>query len=242
MKLKYLSICILLNCFIACNTVYVPNTLHEPMLKNKGDINLNISPRVDIQAAYAISDEIGVMANVFSGSATTVITSNGTVRADTTLNKGYLFEAGVGYTNKFNEYFAADMFVGGGVGNVSFENNNELPSSNKKFSADASKIFFQPGAFFSSDFFDVAANLRLSIINFKNPVYTNYTDLDKITDKVDSIDQGSFFFMEPAATVKAGYKFIKAFVQVGKSYNISDRQINNSEGIVSYGINLKYNF
>lgn len=101
--------------------------------------------------------------------------------------------------------------------------------------------FFQPGLFYKSDYISISTNLRLSIVSFNNPIFTNYTEQNKIDDKLNEFDKQPYLFIEPGVTLFAGYKWIKLFAQVGKSFKLTDKPINNNDAILNLGLNINFN-
>src|SRR5688500_10546599 len=80
--------------FSSCSTtLYVANTVNAPLLKEKGEIKLNIDQN-NIQAAVAVSDHLGIMANGFYRSYE---------GGNNYEHKGGLGEIGVGYFKTLNE-------------------------------------------------------------------------------------------------------------------------------------------
>jgi hypothetical protein len=69
MMRKYLLITniVLVILFVSCTPpVYLPNSLNTPLLKEKGETNIGYNASLggdDIQISYAISKNIGLMAN-----------------------------------------------------------------------------------------------------------------------------------------------------------------------------------
>lgn len=60
--LVQVSIAILLVVCSSCNAYYQSNMQQVPLLQAKGDLVFNLGPK-DLQCAYAVSDQIGLLAN-----------------------------------------------------------------------------------------------------------------------------------------------------------------------------------
>src|SRR6218665_3056415 len=94
MKAIFYCLIITLIFTISSCSVYTPNVINTPLMKEKGEavISGHIGNGGHLQASYALSDKIGVMTN-FMAVNSSVDTDEGDDRKGT----GSLFEVGLGY-------------------------------------------------------------------------------------------------------------------------------------------------
>ena len=235
----YLSTLLILLVSTGCKTLYDPNMINSPMITKQGDLSLNITQK-DFQVAYALNNNLGIMANGYIRNENVTSNSNGVITTNEK-DDGYLIETGLGYTYPLTVNLYTDIFAGAGLGQINFNVNPENVSENRKFTCNGTKLFFQPGLFYKSDYISISTNLRLSIVSFNNPIFTNYTEQNKIDDKLNEFDKQPYLFIEPGVTLFAGYKWIKLFAQVGKSFKLTDKPINNNDAILNLGLNINFN-
>ena len=142
----------ILNFFIfflltGCVTLYKPNTINSPLLKEKGDLHaaaafgLSGSGLYNIQSAYAVSDHIGIMINGMYHNSEFSSNNNSMER----LNM-YFGEAGGGYFSTFgkNNKGLFQCYGGMGYGSTTdkIENSTQV---NPEVSAEYINVFIQPG-------------------------------------------------------------------------------------------------
>lgn len=75
-------------------TLYVPNAVNTPLLKEKHEFKATIGPN-NAQAAFGLTDNFGIIANGYWDKFKSETTTNG--QTTQTLNKGNLYELGLGY-------------------------------------------------------------------------------------------------------------------------------------------------
>lgn len=133
--MKYiLSIILTAFVLIQCSPLYFPNTVHTPMLSEEGDGNISGhlgTSGINLQAAYAINDRIGLMSN------TNLIGSNEDTDAQ------IFTEFGVGHYKKIGGKGLFELYGGLGVGTEYY------------------RFFAQPSIGFHSKNADIAFTSRL---------------------------------------------------------------------------------
>lgn len=187
--------------FNSCSPAYIPNSINTPMLSNKGELQLALNSGVsgfDPQVAYAFSDKFGLMVNGSFDNQTNDSTDN--------FHKHIFLEAGTGYYTKLGDQGRFEIFGGVGLGKTRGLSNGVWWVS----TADANlvRFFIQPGIGFTSSFFDVGLATRFAAVNLRQDTLVN-----------------TGLFIEPAITVKAGYKYVKLFLQLGVSFPINSDDI-----------------
>jgi hypothetical protein len=202
-----------------CVTLYKPNAIHSPMLKEKGELNTSASTGLsgcglyNIQAAYAISNHAGVMIDG-------MYHNRHLNSADSSVEKLNMFfgEAGAGYFTTFGDKKNGlfQCYSGGGYGITTdkISNANQpYPEVNAKYF----NIFIQPGVAFTNKNFEVSFDLRANYVRLFNIhayLYDKFewwnTDFKFYSDT--TLD---FMNLEPAVTIKAGGEKLKGVFQLG---------------------------
>jgi hypothetical protein len=202
-----------------CVTLYKPNTINSPVLKEKGDLNttgiigFSGCGLFNVQSSYAITDHAGVMIDG-------MIHSRNNSSADSSVEKlrMYFGETGAGYFtaigNKNNGLF--QCYGGGGFG-ITRDKINYSYEPNPEVSAKYFNLFIQPGCAYTSKNFIAAFDLRANYVRlfdihaymydrfeFWNTDYRYYSDTAI-----------SFLNLEPTVTLKFGGQQCKGIFQLG---------------------------
>jgi len=198
---------------------YLPNTINAPLLKEKNEIRATINFN-NVQLAYALTDNIGLMANAQFSSMSQSSTS-GTI-VDEDISKQTLGEIGVGYFKPLGENGVFEVYGGGGYGNVSINTKSTglvTGDFERTFTAPVSKFFIQPSIGFTNETFDIAFTPRLTGINYGDRKLDGYP-VDELTkDRVLLADglntlKGLHMFFEPGVTFRVGIKWVKIQTQI----------------------------
>ena len=227
-NLLFSAICIgALLGFNSCKTVYQPNTVNTPLFNNHGEFRAYVDPS-NVHLAYAITDHIGVMANGFRVSEGT---DNNSIRGN-----GGLVEIGMGYYRPVNG-FIFETYAGGGMGKVKFTEVRQEGSTTvvRNFSADGSRFFVQPSFGYAGKYFEAALTPRFAIGKFNN-VQTNYTTQEQIDGKFYNVNEPMWCFIEPALTLRGGYKWVKLQAQFGFSQKLNSQQLSYKSSFLNLGL------
>lgn len=224
--------------FSACNVAYIPNRHNVPLMQEKKDASISIST-TNLQGAYAVTDNIAVMGNVYfrENSWENNPDSNTTLNYDYQANR-LLGELGVGYYKPLGENAVFELYGGGGLGNIGFELKDSNPIYDREYKANIQKLFIQPDIGFKSQYFDFVFSTRFSLVNFHDVDTTNYSISSLDSDNLYNLDKQPFLFLEPALTLRFGYKFIKAYTQGIVATKLNPEQINYRSFGVNVGIEL----
>lgn len=224
--------------FSACNVAYIPNRHNVPLMEEKGDASISIST-TNLQGAYAISDHMAVMGNVYfrENSWENNPDSNTTLTMDYQANR-FLGELGIGYYKPLSDNAVFELYGGGGLGNIGFELEDSNPLYDREYKANIQKLFIQPDIGFHSEYFDFVFSTRFSLLNFYDVDTTNYTIPNLDSDNLYNLDKQPYIFLEPALTLRFGYKFIKAYTQAIVATKLNPEQINYRSFGVNVGIEL----
>ena len=202
-----------------CVTLYKPNPIYSPLLKEKGDLNASAligasgCGLFNLQAAYAISDHVGIMIDG-------MYHTRGSTNDNSSVEKLNMFfaEAGAGYFSTFgnekNGIF--QLYSGSGYGYTS----DKIDNGNQPYPEVSTKyfnIFIQPGLGIKSEYYDIAFDLRANYVRLFDIhafLYDQFawwnTDLRFYSDT--TID---FMIIEPTLTVRAGGEKLKGILQLG---------------------------
>lgn len=215
----------------ACNAVYAPNTVNTPLFRQRGELHAHVDKR-NLQVAYAVTDHAGVMLN-------------GYYRAEEHANEdgssdesGWLVEAGGGYyRNVTRPWLTFETYAGVGLGHVDLQHRpNGEPT--KSFVTDGVRAFLQPSFGFTTDYVDGAISLRGATVWYYDTRTRYWTTEELFENDLGNIDVGTWVFLEPALTLRAGYKWIRVQLQIGKSYKLNSRDLSRDDNLNSIGISI----
>jgi hypothetical protein len=177
---------------------------------------------VDFQGAYAVTDKIGVMANVyFAGAADRMTGDEG---------RGRLFEGGVGYYRPVNARSVFETYGGAGFGTLTLERGD----GSRTASINGQRVFVQPAIGFTSKWFDAAVSLRLCGLHYSD-IPEDLSDARDIDAARELAEMKSSFLAEPALTLRGGWNYLKLQFQGGLSENLTHPDFPQVEGYVSIG-------
>ena len=201
----------------SCAPAYVPNVINSPMLSEKMDLNIagyTGTAGYDLQGAFAITDNIGIMVNGSFADRTSDSTNS--------YHKHVFLEAGPGYFTKVGNSGIVEIYGGFGIGNV--DSYYESSVFTNYANATISRIYLQPGVGFISDFFDGSFTSRFALVNINQ---------DQISE--------TGLFVEPALTGKLGYKWVKFTGQLGFSVPLNPDDIHFEYQPIMISIGLQIN-
>jgi len=218
----------------ACNVAYIPSMHNVPLLKKEGDIAVHLTP-ANVQGAYAVTENIGVMVNGQWGGSSWDENSSGDIEYK---SRRKFAEAGIGYYSFKDEEKSFEVYGGGGIGSLSL--NNNWGSDPQKVNAMATKFFIQPSVGISKEYFDLAFAVKAVNLKFYDVHSENYSDDDLIAKKLFHIDTEPLLFIEPSFTARAGVKNIKAHFQYLYSSKISGPEINYMGYYIFLGLSVYF--
>lgn len=212
-------------------TLYTTNAVNVPLLKEKGEVKVNVTQN-DLQAAVAVSDNIGIIANGYYKNYDT---------GNHYRHGGSMGELGIGYLLNSEGHLVMENYVGAGLGKVYKQEQLSNPANDTymaNFDANAVKGFLQANLGYRSRYFDVALTPKFSFVKYSNFSQTNYSDAELKKDYLDNnrLTDPLFVFAEPAITVRAGYKFVKVQAQYGVTLNIGGQSIRKTPDFASLGL------
>ncbi|MES2515074.1 MAG: hypothetical protein V4580_13065 [Bacteroidota bacterium] len=229
--LQIIGLVIIIALLSSCaTTMYTTNAVNVPLLKEKGEVKINVTQN-DLQAAVAVTDKIGIIANGFYKN----YDGDNNYR-----HSGGMGEAGIGYLLN-RENLMIETYIGGGVGKVHKQQQFSNPDNTTymaNFDANAAKGFIQSNFGLRSKYFDVALTPKFSFVKYSNFTYSNYTEGQLKDDYLNNnrVTDPLYVFAEPAITVRGGYKFIKLQAQYGLTVNLGGQSIRHTPDFASLGL------
>lgn len=217
---------------IGCNPIYYrPNTQQVPLFKEKGEIRAsvvsNLNDQFEIQTAYAVNNNIGILANG--------IFVNYDLENDGNYVKGNFIEVGGGYYKPIWNKFVFECYGTVGYGNV-FSQFGEPSMSmfTRTIETDLLRIGVLPLIGYRTKYFSAAFSSRLAHLSFFNysggyvyesNLQTDYLRLNK-----------SNMLIEPALTLRGGWNYIQLQAQIVGSYNLSNKNFYQDTSSFSIGL------
>jgi hypothetical protein len=213
-------------------SVYTPNALNIPLLKEKGEFEVaaHVGNGTNLQAVYAVSNCIGLMANYMGTDSEVTINENLVIR------KGSMYEIGCGYFSKRPASKALFEIYGGvGFGNINLDRTLLNAPSDINFQSNITKLFIQPAIGSVGKNFEISFATRLTFAQFRK-INTNYSREVLLEDKLDNLEQPSWMFIEPALTLRLGIQNVKLQMQIGRSIKLNKQEIEHRSSIFNCGV------
>lgn len=227
---------------------YAPNAANVPLFKEKntfklrGGYSADSYDGADIQMAYSVSKKIGVMVNSFFASESENVQDNySSLAAHAESGKGSYIEAGLGYYKAFGNHkvWIFETYGGAGVGGESHIYNYSEASN-----LGLSKYFIQPSFGYSAkrEHFEFALSSRFSRLNLK----IKNNNLSSQTNQSEKQNLGlisshpSSLLWEPSILIASGGKYIKFYLQLTISNNLSNPYLPMDNSNISLGIKITF--
>lgn len=198
---------------------YVGNVQNVPLFREKNEMRFSgaysfgdESRNIEVESAWAFSDKAAIMADFMS--------SWGGNKDFRNYGYGNSFNAGIGWFKPLNKYTVFEFY--GGLGGASmhheytgtywdnstgFYNQYDGYSDMKYF-----KLFFQPSIGFSFNPVDIAFSLRLSRLGYI--MVEDHTRTSYLHGTLKELSDNAHYFAEPSITLRGGWKYIKAQLQL----------------------------
>ena len=169
---RLLFVVLLFGYFVmGCAPVYIPTTHNAPLFSGKGEIQTAVTagPGVNAQAAYALSDHIGITANYLY------------MRREYSKNgkKHQAAEFGLGYYKNFNDNWCFEAFSGYGFGKGSAYDSvytyglnlpPPFPTSSDRYEARGkyNKIFLQSSVGFRKGYATFFISGKVNLVGYES--------------------------------------------------------------------------
>jgi hypothetical protein len=225
----------------SCSQYYYAPTSHNvPLLQAQYDARLAVIAgegdddddyaAIEVQAAFAPVNHLGIMVNHVS--------AHGGGGGNYQEGSGKLTEIGVGYfvplspNNKRGGRFLFEVYGGGGGGRV----HNSYDSSTSA-SMKLARYFVQPAVGFSMPYFNIAFSPRLAMLHYSAIELRGLPGVEDAADLAAISGRPNIFMLEPALTVRGGYKWIKMQAQFCGSTALNNsgfKYLDNTASIALY--------
>ncbi len=230
---------------------HIPSAHNVPLLKEKnecrasGSVGMGLAGAFgatasnEVQAAYAVTNHIGVFANFMSAIQ----------EPDNGFAKESYLDAAIGYYTPIGRFGVFEFY--GGMGSSRQHHGYDTYDlygnfiHTDKVRISYVKPFFQPSIGFASNVFDIAFSARVSELFFKigkaDTVngFKQYHDLDREFASRDI--RYMYSFIEPAITLRAGWKYVKLQLQAQYSYSLDGIEHSDIFEIMHISAGLSFN-
>jgi hypothetical protein len=211
---------------------YAPNTHNVPLLTRAKDFSGALAvgdSRGELQAAYAVTERVAVMANaaVFDQSDD----------ADGDGGRGGILELGVGYLAPLGDGFQLGVFglVGGGDVENHFPSTvGTNPGTTGDLEASLARFGVQPSLSYRSTYFEAAASARILSLRYSDVTGSLVFGGE---DQVQLLrSQSNHTLLEPAHTGRGGFETMKLPLLVGWSFNQGHSRFRQEEAYLTAGV------
>lgn len=218
---------------------YAPNSHNVPLFQKEKEARIRIalsqgltslSERekhvgVEIQGAYSITKNIGIMVNGF-------FVKSQSANNDDVWGKGSFIEFGSGYFKQLINKSVFEIYAGIGRGTVT----NQYDVTRMTSTVNFTRYFIQPSIGMHSKGFDFAFSPRFCGLNFNKIAYkNNIYQGDKQDLEYMKNNEFSFLF-EPAVTIRAGGQHFKLQGQMVYSHNVSNPKL--AQGVFNFNVGV----
>jgi len=194
---------VLLSSFIlsSCSTMYIPNGVHTPLLKDQGDFSASASTGinvVDAHVAFSPIKNFGIMSTSSYNRYNRKYTPDSTIK-EFRLNMDIAF----GFYKHFSDEFVFEVYAGYGFGN--FKTNNSFNTFEGSITGFYNRYFIQPAIGYHAEAAKVSFGLRFSQL-----MHTKTLDENNV-----NVFKGNIMFAEPNVNVAVGIEKVKLLFQAG---------------------------
>jgi hypothetical protein len=177
--------------------------------------NGTISIGMNMQGALAVSDHIGIIANInhFSDKGVELDIDD---EDYSTKIKGNTGELGVGYYLPFAKKFIFETY--GGFGRTNIKTTYEWASVARNSTVKATSYFLQPAVGYYKKNVRLALSARFRVVDYRSVQYEPELDLFAQETLIDLQNNPTVCLIEPAFTFRAGGEHVKFQTQVGLSF------------------------
>lgn len=199
-----------------------------PLFKEKNEIRATVSVS-NYQAAYSVSDHIGLMVNAqYKKPEWSLTVGNTKFNYE---SKKTLIEGGAGFFSPFGKSGMFEVYGGAGAGSVSFDRSFSDTSGGpstvfNRYYAKTTRFFVQPSVGLSHDNVDLAFSTRFVGLQFSDIDTSGYTQFFLIENDLSELGKPFYMFLEPAVTLRAGWKYVKFHLQCLLSAKLNSEPLN----------------
>lgn len=202
----------------SCTPTYVPNKVNAPLLTGQGDVHFDAnagSSGLDFQGAVGITENFGAMIN------TSFENKSDSTSSD--YHKHQFAEIGLGFHDRINDKIVYEVWGGYGFGQI--YSIDEIYGYNYANKGNSQRFFIQPNIGVTTEVFDFALSTRLCYLKYK-PEITSFMPNER-------------FYLEPAITMRLGYKYVKFTGQFGLSFILANNKVfDHQPFILNFGMHI----
>lgn len=225
---------VLLLMVTGCAPVYVPNAVHTPMLEERGDVQVGGGlgafgglTGFDLQAAYAVTDNVGVSADFAHGQEQ---------ESDPDFHRHRFGEVGVGYFNDISSVAQFEVYGGYGRGQAESEDTYTfITTETIRAKGRYDRIFVQPALQVQGGPLHLYGAARLVRVNFHE---FGSTDTETVSD-IQPV-----YLNEMAVGIGLGTGSFRVELQPGISAPLSDLEdidFDTQSVWISLGAEFRFN-
>jgi hypothetical protein len=235
MKIRTLSAFFIAVLFGSCtHYYYVPNTQNVPLFMEKNEYRASLSiggggesEAVDGQFAYSVTNHFAVMTNFMY--------AQGGKDSGNNWAKGKFIEGAIGYYKPFKTNGVFEIYGGYGGGNQHHqygEDNINRGKSDLSFT----RIFLQPSVGITFKGFDFALSTRVCRLDFNKIDFQTATHGSAFHEMDAIAHNKTSYLLEPAFTIRGGWKYVKLQFQLMSSKNLTNPNLNFEPSRISFGV------
>jgi hypothetical protein len=199
---------------------YVPNSQNVPLFQEKNEYRISgaygagnqfdpmRTEAMEIQMAYSVTDKIGIMTNFMSVKGENLGEGYG---------KGNYLEGALGYFKPIKEWGVFEIYGGFGGGKQHHEYYNTSDKLIGSSNLSSVRIYLQPSFGLTYNAFDIALSTRVCRLSFDNinskELGNSASNYEDERSELYALSNKSHFFIEPALTLRGGWKNIKVQYQ-----------------------------
>jgi len=229
---------------VSTASFYCPNTINVPLLREQNEAHITGSIGIgdgeygcssnmyDVNASYAITDHLGIMGSAHGFSS---VDDNGINNSLT--NSSTMGDIGVGYykTLDAKKRLITEVYGGMGFGTL---NTTGLVTGNMQMY----RLFVQPSIGLRTAVFDFVFSVRACDVNYHyNSSPAVYAALLNAKEyEVAPANGSNNLFIEPAITMRLGYKFVKLQWQLMASLGKGSFRYDSFVTGLGLNFNLEY--
>jgi len=205
---------------------YAPNSHNIPMFRQKGEVRIeaatgmgSLTSGAEFKGAYAAGNHTGLIFNTFFNNGEGFLARTFEVSNDKA--RGNLVEGGMGYfTNFGNEKFIFETYGGIGGGKIKnyYRDFQTLNNTEGSSLINYSRYFIQPSLGLVTNYIDFIISARFAGLSL-NTIRTD----GGVTRDLEELNRNkSMFLVEPAVTLRFGWKPVKFQLQLVLSDDLND--------------------
>ncbi|GEM_PF-314409 len=219
----------------SCGPIYyAPNSAQVPLFTEEKEISGGVNAAdggIEIKDAFSLTDQIYICSGGTFANPENDSSGNG--------GNGTLIELGAGYYKPLSKNFSWGASINFGFGRIE----NHYPkvivnNQSGKIEADIFRYALQPYLGYKNKFLEAAVSVRISGVKYSK--VKGQLTLNK-TDQVEYLNSNAHqVFIEPALTLRLGYKFVFFQLQDIHSFNITETNFPYDSNTFTGGIYFIY--